>query len=482
MMSESKPNMLISCPTIDGKCTQFSLMLKRCNSQVAVTCQVCKESRNVKWRCMDCLLKTICERCKDNHSQNPSFSKHTIVNLTDPPVCKDRMEQRLGAEFRKKQCTKHNIKTYNFFCRTCNFLVCPDCITEVHSNHNLAEISQYVKETFLDDVETSTDYTKLYNHIERQDSVSRDSFCLLMTEFELVHTVRTELPAINQMTMVKDDEAYIWSLDRNMIIYLQLNTTGFLNKMQKLSDSIEVGEIEGFLSQPMDITINLKGDLLFISDHCLKLMTKNAQGQTKILDLHDFYPLNPNCVHYDKERDITWVGLIGDDSNFQLTKRSVRKVVAVNQRTLYKEFQYTEENKRLFTLPVKIFSIQKGGICMIDRVSQTTGRVISLNAEGILMWIYKDPPPSSCSHPFNPTDLTITNTQIIIVVDSCNRAFHILNTKGTLILHQSSIHLGIERPFCLDTDESGYLWVGCLCDSTSRETGAKMYKLKIKGL
>ncbi|CAC5413622.1 unnamed protein product [Mytilus coruscus] len=331
-------------------------MLKRCNSQVAITCQICKESRNVKWRCMDCDLKTICERCKENHSNDPSISEHTIVNFTDipvTPVSKDGMEQRLEAEIRINQCTRHNKKTYNFFCRTCNFL-------------------------------------------------------------------------------------------------------------------------------PINITINLKGDLLFISDYCLKSVTKNAQGQSEILDIFDFYPLIPKCVHYDKERDITLVGLTEDDSNFQLTKRSVRKVVAVNQRTPYKEFQYAEENKRLFTLPVRIISIKDGGICVIDRVSQTTGKVLSLNWEGNLMWIYKD--PSLCSHPFYPTDMTITNTKIIIVVDSRNRAFHILNTMGTLILHQPSIDLGIERPFCLDTDKSGFVWVGCLHGTTSRENGAKMYKLKIKGL
>ncbi|CAC5413621.1 TRIM2_3 [Mytilus coruscus] len=479
-MSNTESNMLICCPNINGKCTQFSLTLKRCNYQVAVMCQMCKKSQKLKWRCMDCDL-TICEICKEIHSNIPSISGHTIVNLTDIPV--SRMEQRVEAEIMKNQCTRHNKKTYKFFCRTCNVLICSECITEVHSKHNHAYISQLLNEQILNEADTSKDYTKVYKDIDRQDSALIDSYCLLMTEFELVHTVRTNLPTINYMALPNDDEAYICSLDRKSIVNLKLNTTGYFTRKRKLSDSKEVDEIVGFHIQPYDITINIKGDLLFISDYCLKLVTKNAQGQTEITNIKDFNPLKPKCVHYEKERDIILLGLSEGDSDFELKESSLRQVVAVNQRrTLCKRFEYTTENKRLFTLPVRITTIKDGGICVIDRVSQTTGRVMSLNWEGNLMWTYEVPPPSLCPGQFYPTDLTITNTEKIIVVDSNNRAFHILNTKGALILHQSSIHLGIERPFCLDTDNSGYLWVGCLRGTTSRETGANLYKIKIKGL
>ncbi|CAG2219484.1 unnamed protein product [Mytilus edulis] len=481
MMLDSKPNMLISCPTVNGKCTQFSLMLKRCNSQVAVTCQMCKKSQKLKWRCMDCDL-TICENCKGIHSKIPSISGHKVVSFSDIPA--SRMERRVEEEIMKNQCTKHNRKTYRFFCRNCNLLICSDCITEDHSKHNHAYISQLIYEQILNEADTLESYSKEYKDTERQDSASIDSYCLLMTEFELVHTVKTNLPSINYMRLPNDDEAYICSLDRKSIVNLKLNTTGFFTmiRKRKLSDSKEVDEIVGFQIQPNDITINLKGDLLFISNHCLKLVTKHAKDQNEITDIKDFNPLKPKCVHYDKEREIFLVGLTEGDSDFELTESSLRQVVAVNQRgQLRKSFELTTENKRLFTLPVRIFSIADGGICVIDRVSQTSGRVISLNWEGNLLWTYHNPPQSLCPNPFYPTDLTMTNTKKIIVVDSNNRAFHILNPNGDLILHQSSINLGIERPLCLDTDKSGYLWVGCSRDSSSRD-GANLYKIKIKGL
>ncbi|VDI33437.1 Hypothetical predicted protein [Mytilus galloprovincialis] len=463
-MLDSKPNMLISCPTVNGKCTQFSLMLKRCNSQVAVTCQMCKKSQKLKWRCMDCDF-TICENCKDIHSKIPSISGHKVVSFTDIPV--SRMERRVEEEIMKNQCTKHNRKTYRFFCRNCNLLICSDCITEDHSNHNHAYISQLIYEQILNEADT----------LERQDSASINSYCLLMTEFELLNTVNTNLPSINYMTLPNDDEAYICSLDRKRIVNLKLNTTGFFARVRKEVDEIVESQI-----QPSDITINLKGDLLFISNHCLKLVTKNAQDQKEITDIKDFNPLKPKCVHYDKERNIFLVGLTEDDTDFELTESSLRQVVAINQGgQLRKSFEFTTENKKLFTLPVRIISLQDGGICVIDRVSQTTGRVISLNWEGNLLWTYHNPPQSLCPNPFYPTDLTMTSTEKIIVVDSNNRAFHILHTNGALILHQSSINLGIERPLCLDTDKSGYLWVGCSRDSLSRD-GANLYKIKIKGL
>ncbi|XP_052058453.1 uncharacterized protein LOC127698810 [Mytilus californianus] len=467
--------------------------MERCNSQVKISCQLCDGSQNLKWRCIDCRI-TICDSCSGIHSRIPSTKEHMIVKFGDISTC--NMELRLEEEIKKMTCKKHNKRTYTFFCRSCNFLICTDCIFEIHSkNHNLAEISQFVSENFSNNTNTSEQDTKqksltdsgyedqIFHQLESQGS-SDDTFCMLMKDFEVVHTVSTNLPSINKINISNDDEAYVCSIDRNSIVKLKLNTTGFFNKKLKHSKSKQVEQTEGF--QPIDITVNSNGDVLFLSrfDKCLKSVTKNSQGKRQVSDIRSFHPLEPICIHCEKDRNgKIWIGLTEGDSDFELTESSIRQVVAINQKgKLCNKLEFTKAQRKLFTLPWTVKNIKDKGICVIDRVSQTAGRVLSLDEEGHLMWIYTDLHSSFSEGPFNPSDLEITNSQNVIVADASNNAFHVLNNSGDLIFHQSSTHLGIQKPCSLNIDKTGHLWVGCLCEANSRDRVGKIYKIQIAGI
>ena len=103
-------------------------------------CELCKSDTNIKWKCVEC-NKFICNRCKDIHLNVQTNIQHQIIDIksqfqdVQPKIITDNIP-----------CTEHRTKMTCLFCRTCDHLMCADCVSYKHNKHNFEPIEKILPE------------------------------------------------------------------------------------------------------------------------------------------------------------------------------------------------------------------------------------------------------------------------------------------------------------------------------------------------
>ena len=103
-------------------------------------CELCESDINIKWKCVEC-NKFICNRCKDIHLNVQTNIQHQIIDIkslfqdVQPKIITDNIP-----------CTEHRTKMTCLFCRTCDHLVCADCVSYKHNKHNFEPIEKILPE------------------------------------------------------------------------------------------------------------------------------------------------------------------------------------------------------------------------------------------------------------------------------------------------------------------------------------------------
>ena len=103
-------------------------------------CDLCKTDINIKWRCVEC-NKFICDRCKDIHLNVQTNIQHQIIDIKSP--FQDVQPKIITDNI---PCTEHTTKMTFLFCRTCDHLVCADCILSKHNKHNFEPVEKILSE------------------------------------------------------------------------------------------------------------------------------------------------------------------------------------------------------------------------------------------------------------------------------------------------------------------------------------------------
>ena len=116
----------------------YSSSVKR--TQVPKCCELCEEDTRIKWRCVECNM-SLCDKCKKLHQKVQISVPHEIVDIktslhdVQPKVIVDNIP-----------CHEHKAKMTCLFCRTCDHLVCPDCVSFTHKKHNFEPIEKVLPE------------------------------------------------------------------------------------------------------------------------------------------------------------------------------------------------------------------------------------------------------------------------------------------------------------------------------------------------
>ena len=116
----------------------FSSSIKR--AQNPKLCELCKTAINIKWKCVEC-NKFICDRCKEIHLNVQTNIQHQIIDIKSP--FQDVQPKIITDNI---LCTEHTTKMTFLFCRTCDHLVCADCILSKHNNHKFKPVEQILYE------------------------------------------------------------------------------------------------------------------------------------------------------------------------------------------------------------------------------------------------------------------------------------------------------------------------------------------------
>ncbi|XP_063425557.1 uncharacterized protein LOC134709319 [Mytilus trossulus] len=105
--------------------------------QVPLSCQLCEESNQIKWKCYQCDF-LLCTKCQKLHMKVKSNDQHTIINIKD--IASQQAKDYIP-------CEVHSGQNCASFCQTCDEVVCPLCITNTHRKHHMIELADGYKLT-----------------------------------------------------------------------------------------------------------------------------------------------------------------------------------------------------------------------------------------------------------------------------------------------------------------------------------------------
>ncbi|CAC5425987.1 unnamed protein product [Mytilus coruscus] len=104
--------------------------------QIPVNCGLCETDRPIKWKCLDCDL-LLCNHCKEKvHLRVKTARDHRIVDLKEIGLYKEILD------FANIPCLDHAGQYTCLYCKKCDTLVCPTCVSKVHKKHDLTEIQE----------------------------------------------------------------------------------------------------------------------------------------------------------------------------------------------------------------------------------------------------------------------------------------------------------------------------------------------------
>ncbi|XP_052081795.1 protein wech-like [Mytilus californianus] len=154
----------------------FSLSIRR--AQIPKPCELCETDTNIKWKCVQCNT-LMCEKCKKIHLKVQTSIKHDIVDVKSSEA-KKKMENTIITD--NIPCQIHKKKLNCMFCRTCDHLVCPDCITASHKKHDLDSIETVCNERREKLKELESKFSEKFTLCEIEDSKVKD-FKIKYTQF-----------------------------------------------------------------------------------------------------------------------------------------------------------------------------------------------------------------------------------------------------------------------------------------------------------
>jgi len=95
-----------------------------------VLCDLCDKNDRALVLCVDC-MGFLCNYCHEYHKRNRDFQSHNTMQLEELKSKKETIKIRKRS---KLLCQDHDLEL-NFYCETCERLVCHYCTTTDHSEH-----------------------------------------------------------------------------------------------------------------------------------------------------------------------------------------------------------------------------------------------------------------------------------------------------------------------------------------------------------
>ena len=104
--------------------------------QVPVSCILCEEDIRIKWKCLNCDM-IMCAKCKEKiHVKFKFATNHKVIAIDEVGLHAEEID------FPHLSCKFHTRQSCVMYCKTCDCLVCPLCISETHNGHGLIAIGE----------------------------------------------------------------------------------------------------------------------------------------------------------------------------------------------------------------------------------------------------------------------------------------------------------------------------------------------------
>ena len=349
----------------------YNLMTKVSGHQ-QVTCDNCTTT-NATGYCKEC-AKFLCQECIEVHKKWAPFADHKITSLDEVATSASKMLP----EKQKIKCSTHN-KPLEIFCRTCEELICHDCIVRIHRDHDYDLVSDcYPKhcqkletslKTVSDKVTAVTDVLTAFkekeNEIREQEEVIKDEIHVMVEE--MVDILRqSEIQLTREVKTV----------------------TG--SKLQVLSEQKKLAETR--LSQLKDCQEFVKQSLEIGSSQEVVTSTKQMMERMshviEQVNIEEFNPRKKANLHFKKDSKIVdTLHHIGDIVFFSptvLQQCKVKKIDHQHITTIKKtasfplSIQFSDSS--LLTVPLSSLSCS---VVPVDTATPITATVTTTTHPGV---------------------------------------------------------------------------------------------------
>lgn len=276
-------------------------------------------------------------------------------------------------------------------------------------------------------------HTKLPGYsLNRTGDVSSISTKSLLSEPELIATVKTNCKQLKGICHNEDDRVWIYGTDE---ILREVDITGTVqNCITAISKNSQ-----------KDIAKNKMGEIVFshLSDECVNIVREGKIS--KLLDLSGWIPFG---VTFNADDDLM-VCMRRED--YQESKVGI-----FSQGKLKKEIQFDETGKPLFSASRNNMYIKENAnrdICVSD---WNACAVIVLKSSGELRFRYTGNLSRSFKQ-FYPHGIVTDNYCRILVVDRKNDCLHVIDRNGKFLTY---ITCSLQDPYVLSMDPDENVWVG----------------------
>ena len=104
---------------------------RRVEGEEKATCDMCVEEGLAVVLCPECVM-FLCGHCNEFHKRGKEYRNHSTIPLNE--LQSKKKEVNLRPKAKEMSCQDHNLEL-NFFCETCDQLVCHYCTTNEHNGH-----------------------------------------------------------------------------------------------------------------------------------------------------------------------------------------------------------------------------------------------------------------------------------------------------------------------------------------------------------
>ncbi|XP_022251345.1 B-box type zinc finger protein ncl-1-like [Limulus polyphemus] len=208
----------------------------------SLCCTGCRtKENNAVARCFDC-ANFLCSNCVMAHQFMHCFEGHRVLTLGELQSSKDdrKLEKPIF-------CSCHKYEILEFFCQTCNVLICKDCIITEHPKglHNFDHLAEtghkqveFVGSLIEDSRLKKTDLQNLLKTIEHSSNNYQIQYEKAQNEIKDTHQFYCSVLQERKKEILKDlDDAF-----NSKIVYLSLlgqNIQENIDKTHEMCDFVE---------------------------------------------------------------------------------------------------------------------------------------------------------------------------------------------------------------------------------------------------
>ena len=104
---------------------------RKVDGEEKVTCDMCFEEALAVALCPECVV-FLCDHCNEYHKRSKEYRNHNMISLNE--LQSKKKEFNLRPKPKQMLCQDHDLEL-NFFCETCDQLICHYCTTNEHNGH-----------------------------------------------------------------------------------------------------------------------------------------------------------------------------------------------------------------------------------------------------------------------------------------------------------------------------------------------------------